>query len=202
PGQNISREDKFTKNKKDDRIRFVYVGRITKIKGLHTLLHALKKIGNKRWSLDIYGQVGEEDYYLECCNIIRYTNGDINWKGIIPPKAVVTTLMKYDVLIVPTIIQEMVGLVVQEAFSAGIPVIGSDVEGIVEQVTDNLDGLLFKNGDSESLRRILTDVIVDVSLIPRLASNIKAPRLFLEVATETLKVYKVVFERRRLSMEI
>lgn len=196
PGEVVYHKKQFKERKVNEVIKLVYVGRVSRIKGLHTLLKSLKIIQSDSWSLDIYGQVVEEDYYAECGKMIQEINGTVNWKGIVQPANVVKTLQQYDVLVFPTIVQEMVGLVVQEAFAAGIPVIGSDAKGIAEQVTDRVDGLLFKAGDVQSLKKILNEVVSNVSLLPQLAANIKTPRLFNEVAEEALKVYASVFEAK------
>lgn len=175
-------------------IKLVYIGRISRIKGLHTLLEALKSLQNKNWSLDIYGQVSEQDYYEECIKIVSKIKGVILWKGVINPTNVVPTLEQYDALVFPTIIQEMVGLVVQEAFAARVPVIGSNANGISEQVTDRVDGLLFKAGDPTSLLGVLNEVTSNVSLLSQIAANIKTPHLFKDVAEEVLKVYINILE--------
>jgi glycosyltransferase involved in cell wall biosynthesis len=190
-------ESKHEKHEKET-LRFVYLGRISEIKGLHVVLEALKDIDQARWSLDIYGQVEEKDYYLKCNRIIEDSRGIIDWKGIIDPKDVVDILQQYDALIFPTVIQEMVGLVVQEAFAAGIPVIGSNVMGIAEQITDDVDGLLFKAGNSEELNKLLKKVIASPSILSRLASNIKAPASFTNVAGQTLHHYQSVVDAKKL----
>jgi glycosyltransferase involved in cell wall biosynthesis len=199
PGETVHRKKQFRKRKENEAIKFVYLGRISRIKGLLILLKSLKIIQTSNWSLDIYGQITEDDYYIECNKIVQELNGSVNWKGIIRPSDVVNILQQYDALIFPTIIQEMVGLVVQEAFAAGIPVIGSNAKGIAEQVTDRVDGLLFKAGDVQSLKQILNEVISNVSLLPQLAANIKTPGLFNEVAAEALKIYASVFEAKNLA---
>lgn len=190
-------ESKHEKHEQET-LRFVYLGRISEIKGLHVVLEALKDIDQARWSLDIYGQVEEKDYYLKCNRIIEDSRGIIDWKGIIDPKDVVDILQQYDALIFPTVIQEMVGLVVQEAFAAGIPVIGSKVMGIAEQITDDVDGLLFKAGNSEELNKLLKKVIASPSILSRLASNIKAPASFTNVAGQTLHHYQSVVDAKKL----
>ena len=103
-------------------------------------------------------------------------------------------LAYYDALIFPTIIEEMVGLVVIEAFAAKIPVIGSDVKGIAEQVKDGETGFLFKRGNPKDLAGILKKIIANPSLLKTLSGNIFPPKQFDEIALETLKAYKAVLQ--------
>lgn len=195
PGQDGFHKKQYLE-RLNEPVRFVYLARVSRIKGLHTVLKALKDLKAKNWSLDIYGQVEEEDYYLECNKIVEDSDGAIKWMGIIKPENVVETLQHYDALIFPTIIQEMVGLVVQEAFAAGIPVIGSDARGIAEQVTDRVNGLLFKAGDTNSLKEVLNEVMLDKTILPILAANIKTPGSFTDIAVETLRTYTTALENK------
>ncbi|MDA8106882.1 MAG: glycosyltransferase family 4 protein [Nitrospiraceae bacterium] len=55
---------------------------------------------------------------------------------------------------------EGLGLVIIEAMAAGVPCIGADSGGIREIITDGVDGLLFRHGDSRELAekiRIMRD---------------------------------------------
>lgn len=192
PDETVSAKKRYQKREQSIPVKFVYVGRISSIKGLHTVLEALRRLDNSNWSFEIYGQVTEDDYFLQCKRIIKDISGAVEWKGVIDPKDVVNTVAQYDALIFPTIIQEMVGLVVQEAFAAGVPVIGSNVKGIAEQVTDKVDGLLFQAGDAASLQSVLNEVITNELLLAELAANIKPPRLFKDVALQTLEVYESI----------
>lgn len=192
PYENLSGKKQYVLKNKGEVIKFVYIGRISKIKGLHIVLQALKSIQHLNWCLDIYGQVEEENYKLRCNQIIKDSLNKVQWKGTIEPTEVVKTLQQYDALLFPTIIQEMVGLVVQEAFAAGIPIIGADVKGIAEQVTAKVNGLLFKRGDANELQQILVEVIADPSILFNLATNIQPPRSFKQVAQQTLATYQII----------
>ncbi len=196
PDDTVFEKRLYNEKKPNDIVKFVYLGRISKIKGLHTILEALKDVKEKNWTLDIYGQIEEQAYFAERNKTIEKISGAINWKGTIQPKEVVKTLQQYDALIFPTIIQEMVGLVVQEAFAAGVPVIGSDAKGIAEQVTDKVDGLLYKAGDVAELKDVLNRVLSDTRVLPALAMGIKTPNLFNEVALQSLQVYQSVLQKR------
>ena len=60
-------------------------------------------------------------------------------------------LSRIDVLAVPSQWLETGPLVVLEAFAAGTPVIGSDLGGIRELVSDGRDGLLVPHDDVRRL---------------------------------------------------
>ncbi len=110
------------KNKMRDRdkIKFVYAGRVTEIKGLHILIAALLNLKQQNWILDIYGDISDTEYYQSCVKEIA-NNASIRWKEIVEHNKIISTLSTYDVLIFPSIVQETMGLILLEAFAAGIP---------------------------------------------------------------------------------
>lgn len=170
-------------------VRFVYLGRISKIKGLHLLLEALNSISSKNWLLDIYGQTEEEEY-AKTCKELAEKNGDrIFFKRILPPTEVLKVLQQYDALVFPSVIEEMVGLIVMEAFAAGLPVIGSDSKGIAEQVTNGVNGFLFKSGSAASLIKLLKKVLDDPAMLIKLKQNIQMPLVFDVVAKQVYDAY-------------
>jgi glycosyltransferase involved in cell wall biosynthesis len=80
-------------------------------------------------------------------------------------------------------------LVIQEAFSAGLPVIASNVYGNAEQIKHGVNGLLFKFNNSEDLLKQLQRCIDEKDLLRNLSNNILPPRSFEEVANEHIKLY-------------
>jgi glycosyltransferase involved in cell wall biosynthesis len=175
-------------------IRLVYIGRISKIKGLHILLESLKLIKSNNWTLDIYGQIGEEDYARHCTKLALEKRHQIFFKGRLSPTQIIDTLRQNDVLVCPTIIREMVGFVIMEAFAAGIPVIGSDSGGIAEQITTEVNGILFKTGSSDSLSNVLQTIFERPAILNELKKNIKFPNNFNEVAGQVHKEYEMTLK--------
>ena len=81
-----------------------------------------------------------------------------------------------DVFVLPSQ-HEPFGIVVLEAWSAGIPVIGSDVGGLGLLIKDGVNGLQFAQGDDEALlaaydRLIKTDGLKD-ALVRRAAADVE-----------------------------
>lgn len=62
----------------------------------------------------------------------------------------VSSMERFDVFVLPSV-REPFGIVILEAMSLGIPVIGADSGGIPEIIRDGRDGLLFINNDGDSL---------------------------------------------------
>ena len=76
-------------------------------------------------------------------NLRRIASNDhrVRFLDAIPLGEIVSVLAQYDILVVPSQWLETGPLVVYEAFSAGIPVLGSRLGGIAELVRDGVTTL-------------------------------------------------------------
>ena len=122
--------------------------------------------------------------FLEKDNIIfkgSYDNNNIN-----------QVLSEIDVLIVPSTWLENSPLVIQEAFLAGIPVVTSDIGGMKELVTDNVNGFLFEAGNTKSLKECLLKIINNPTLLNDLSVSNKNVRDIEEDADFVCDVYKSI----------
>ena len=62
-------------------------------------------------------------------------------------------------------------MVILEAFSAGLPVIGSRIGSIKEVVKNNITGLHFETNSSEDLANKVNSLINDTELLKKLSIN-------------------------------
>ena len=123
-------------------------------------------------------------------------NPSINWRGIIDNDKIISTLSEYNVLIFPSIVQETMGLIMLEAFAAGIPVIASSIWTVNEQIKDGVNGLIFNTDDSSALQKVLENVLNNSSILINMSKNIKTPFFMNVVASNTLAVYNEVIKIR------
>ena len=170
-------------------VRLIFIGRIDPLKGLHLLIEAMNDLPNEKIHLDIYGAIADQEYYNHWK---QYTSDkkNINWKGILSQEEIVSTMSGYQALVLPSVFSEMSPLVIQEAFAAGIPVIGADVAGIAEQIKDRENGLLFNFNNVQSLKELLFDVLENPTSLSKLKKNIREPLDFETVVEQTLSVYR------------
>ena len=102
-------------------------------------------------------------------------------------------LSNYDLLCLPSAF-EMSPLVIQEAFTAGIPVLASNVYGNAEQITEGLNGWLFKCNDTEDLCIKLQSLIDNPSLFEEARNHFPAANTFENVANDHLKLYGSIIQ--------
>jgi glycosyltransferase involved in cell wall biosynthesis len=86
----------------------------------------------------------------------------------------------------------MAPLVVQEAKSVCLPVLGSNVPGITEQIEHGKNGFIFPFNDYLKLRSQIADILANPDLLVKIQANITQPRNFEMVASETLEVYNSI----------
>lgn len=138
---------------------FVYVGRLLKWKGLDDLLAAYRQIRKEGFdaSLLLVGDGADEKYYRATSS---HCEGVV-FVGFIQPNELPSYYALGDVFVFPSY-GEVHGLAVDEAMSAGLPVIASDaVDGIRDRVVDGESGYLVPPRDpirlSERMRYFVTD---------------------------------------------
>ena len=66
-----------------------------------------------------------------------------------------------DILILPSMEREGLGIAIIEAMAVGLPVIGTRLGGIPEAIEENVNGLLFAPGNSEELAAAIEKLIAD-----------------------------------------
>jgi len=134
-------------NKKIDRdyINFGFIGTLAPNKGIEVLLKAYHKIKKTNYRLFIAGS-GKEDYeeYLKS----KFQDNSIIFMGKVNPK---DFFEKVDVTIVPSIWYENFPGVIVESFAFGTPVIGSNIGGIPEMISEGINGVLFDPYNEEDL---------------------------------------------------
>ena len=134
----------------------LYFGRLSREKGVETLLKAHELIGN-RMKLKILG-TGPQDEYL------RSNYRSAEYLGYKSGTELHQIIRKAGFVIVPSEWNENCSMTILEAMAMGKPVIGSDIGGIPEQIENNVTGLLFNMGDAEDLSKKMQILISDPNL--------------------------------------
>ena len=143
------------------KIRFFYVGRICRIKGLHILLEAFSGIANQdKAELHIIGGAGNkgEQRYINKLQR-RYTPLNIVWHGKVPAEKIFDTIKDFDVMVHPTICMEIFGLNIAEALAMNKPVLATRCGGAEMQIVDGVNGWLVQPNETHALRAKMIEII-------------------------------------------
>lgn len=136
---------------KNDKVHFLYLGRIMKEKGIDELFAAIKCMYVKRkdFVLDIVGFY-EDDYKEEIDNLVK--DGIAVFYGF--QKNPLPFYIGADCVVLPSY-HEGMSNVLLEAAAIGRPLITSDIPGCCEAVDPGVSGILVKVKDTDSLREAL-----------------------------------------------
>lgn len=171
---------------------FGYLGRIEAAKGADFLLEALKRMPSiENWRLIMAGRITEsESRYRTLCNGLP-----VEFPGYLEADEFFESI---DCLIVPSLWPETFGRTVAEARLRGVPVIGSNLGGIAEQMMSDSRNMLFQPGSSEELIEIIqaymadpTAYRVDDATILQLQKDVDINR----IAEHYTNIYRLLLSR-------
>lgn len=134
-------------------IRFLFIGRLLREKGIHEFISAAKIVKN-RYSNVVFTVLGAIDKnnsgalsQEQLDNYIQ--SGLIEYPGHV--SNVVEWIINSHVFVLPSYYREGVPRSTQEAMAVGRPVITTDVPGCRETVENGMNGFLIPKWDSETL---------------------------------------------------
>jgi len=159
-----------------DQKYIVYIGRLEKIKGVHTLLNAMKQ--HPEITLKIVGDGTQEDELAQFAQASNLIN--VEFLGKKSKQEVWSLLKKASFLVCPSEWYEVLGFTIIEAMLLGKPVVGANIGAIPETVIHNETGLLFEPGNELDLANKINTLFYSDALITKFATNAKihAEKLF------------------------
>lgn len=171
-------------------LSLAFLGRMDRSKGLDILLSALARAPTLTLTLNIYGvsQHSQQGEWERQTLDAAARDKRVFLRTPLAASSVVEALGEYDALVIPSRVVEMAPLVILEAFSAGIPVIGSRLGGIAELVTEGVDGLLVEPESVDGWAKALR-TLADSDTLAKLRAGVRAPRQMGDVATEMAAIY-------------
>jgi glycosyltransferase involved in cell wall biosynthesis len=129
----------------------LYVGEISRIKGVHLLLSTWHSMGLPGCRISLIGD-GPDKRELQS---MYAGNESIVWRGGLPHDQVLDAMAACRWLILPSLCFENFPMVLLEAWSVGTPVIASNHGPLPAIISPGENGFLFTPGDSRALGRTL-----------------------------------------------
>jgi glycosyltransferase involved in cell wall biosynthesis len=151
-------------------LHILFVGNLTPLKGLHTLLQAVAHLPKDDWRLTVAGSLTMAADYVDTVRRQVARDGlgrQVTLLGAVPNAVVATHLAQSHVLAVPSF-YEAFGIVYLEAMSFGLPIIASTAGGAHELVTHAQEGFLVPAGDADALAHHLRTLSRDRESLCRL----------------------------------
>ncbi len=126
--------------------KLIYIGAINKEKGIEVLCETANLLPEE-YTIDLYGPLHHpftSEYFK------KY---NVNYKGPLASEKVIEVMSSYNILVLPSFREGYPGVII-EAFSIGLPVIATNLQGIQEMVTMQ-SGILIEPGNSYALKKAI-----------------------------------------------
>jgi glycosyltransferase involved in cell wall biosynthesis len=179
--------------RKDHIFRIGYMGQLDTHKGVHLIIEAAKQLHNDRpFEILIYGDEKASPNYVAFLK--RLVGGDprIKLMGRYKNEQVANILSQFDVLVIPSIWNEIGPWVMYEALEMRVPVISTNIPNMTYVIEHERNGMLFERGDCKDLHDQLERVMFDPSLLEELIAGIGYVKKIDEEMSELEMVYREI----------
>ncbi len=181
----------------DNETVFLFVGRLTKDKGILELAKAFAALRelNDKPHLWIVGP-DEENITMQVKIVLGSSVDKVRFFGSTSTPE--DFMSASDILCLPSH-REGFGTVIIEAGAIGIPTIGSRIYGITDAIVENVTGIMHNMGDYTDLQAKMTILLNDTDLRTRMGLNAsqRVKNFFSEVivAEEIIKLYESLLSK-------
>jgi glycosyltransferase involved in cell wall biosynthesis len=195
-GHDLSWFKPLDRKKTDYRLQIGYVGQIIPVKGVHVLIEAYKRLGlNGNSKLSIWGDPYKNVEYTRRLETLIADEPAISLRGSFRHDDLTGVFSDIDVLVVPSIWLENAPLVIQEAFVTQTPVIASNIGGMAEAVTHEVNGLLFECGNVDELARLFQRLVAEPELLDTLRAGIPKVKRIEDEVDELEDIYSQLYSK-------
>jgi glycosyltransferase involved in cell wall biosynthesis len=155
-------------------LKLLYAGQLVRHKGVHTAIEAMAKLVNERGitqiNLTLVGS-GHPDYEAFLRQLVEREglHHFVTFHKPVSKDKMPVILQQFDVLIFPSIYEEPLARITQEAMVSGLVVVGTTTGGTKEILRDGDTGFTFAPEDAEGLAEHVARLITDPDLCCRLA---------------------------------
>lgn len=144
-------------NKQNSLFRLIYVGSLTKNKGVISLIHALSRLTSD-FELNIIGDGPEHKKINSLISKYRLDN-KVKFHGVLSNKEAVEYISQSDLLVLPSIDKDGWGVVINESLMNGTPVLCTNKCG-GSVLINNERGKVVRAGNLTELSNALSQYIV------------------------------------------
>lgn len=145
-------------------LRFLFLARAARHKGLPDVLAALARIESAGWALTVAGGIHPTEADAVSHLLTELPAHSVHMIGAVRHGDVPGLMSGYDVILVPSRYENFCNVAL-EALAAGKAVVGARCGGIPDLIRHEWNGLLFEPGDVDGLASALRRLIADRELV-------------------------------------
>jgi glycogen(starch) synthase len=155
-------------------LKLLYAGQLVHHKGVHTAIEAMARLINERGlnhvTLTLVGS-GHPDYEAFLNDLVQreHLHDFVIFHKPVSKDEMPSILQQFDILIFPSIYEEPLARMTQEAMASGLVVVGTTTGGTGEILSEGETGLTFAPEDEDGLADQVTRLITDPDLYCRLS---------------------------------
>lgn len=168
-------------------LRIGYLGTLSKIKGVEWLIEQFQSLGINA-TLTIAGK-GQKNYEEKLKALATHKN--IEFLGYVQSSDFYPLI---DVLVVPSLWKEPLGMVAIEGLANNLPVIANKSGGLEETVIDGVNGLFCFASSPDSLGKAILRLYHDVTLYHQFSESARQSVADILSAQRMIKEYKAVMD--------
>ena len=146
---------------------FVFFGRLAKVKGIQTLLEAMRQIKTSHLYIAGTGDLQQ--------SLVAYAEehqiNNVTFLGHLGTDKLIPLIQKAAFSIIPSEWYENYSMSIIESLACGTPVIGANMGGISELVLDGETGLLFDSGNAEQLAKNIQLLLDNPQMVTEMGRN-------------------------------
>lgn len=180
------------------------IGRLTPIKGHRLFLKAMARVARvyPGIKVQLVGEAAKPQYLEELLALTRHLGLSQCVEFLGTRYDVPQLLSKMSILVVPSVGEEAFGRVAIEAGACGVPVVATQMGGLVDIIENEKSGLLVPPDDPRVLAEATLRLLNEPELARRLARALheRVKREFngVQMFEKTLEVYREAVSRKRI----
>jgi glycosyltransferase involved in cell wall biosynthesis len=190
-GHDLSWLEDYQGKANSDCLNIGFIGQISRSKGVHLLLEAARRLRNslgEKLNFLIYGDLQKHPEYARQLESLAYGLNTVKFCGTYPRERSADVYSKMDVLVVPSLWYDF-PLIIHEAFATKTPVIATNLGGMAEAVSHEVNGLLFERGNVDDLVHQIRRIVDEPGLIMKLKNGIPRVKDIHEDVNEIEEIY-------------
>lgn len=151
------------------RLHLAFVGSVIPHKGLHILFRALRLAQLGPVKVLILGRMHGAEYVTGLKHdAVMIPELEVDWHGEYEPAELPRLLADSDCLVMPSLIRETFGIVIDEALALGIPALISNTGAQSERIREGVNGFTFDVNHPAALGALLYRLAHEHELIPKM----------------------------------